>query len=70
MIIHKHTKYDVNMYMLHGTKIMEPWVTSYYENFSGICIHAWVVHFSDIVGTHNINVRFDSMENNLLKQKD
>ena len=31
--------------------------------------NGWVVHYSDIVWIHDINVRLDSMVNNLQKQK-
>ena len=54
---------------------MEPWKTNMktsHTNISGI-LHTykngWVVHYSDIVWIHDINVRLDSMANNLQKQK-
>ena len=31
--------------------------------------NGWVVHYSDIVRIHDINVRLDSIENDLQKQK-
>ena len=43
-----------------------------HTNISGILYaykNGWVVHYSDIVWIQDINVRLDSMANNLQKQK-